>query len=85
MFLYKPEVITESSKNVLFQVFGCIYAGVKHKLKNIRNHTWIDGTKDQYTMEFIDDVCTILKASPVEKVHFLLFIIFIYSNRLKIF
>ncbi|XP_055311401.1 peptide transporter family 1-like isoform X2 [Sitodiplosis mosellana] len=46
---------------VFLLVFGCIYAGVKHKLKNVRHHTWIDGTKDQYTTRFIEDVCTVLK------------------------
>lgn len=63
MLFYKREVINESTSNILFNVFGCIYTGIKYKVKNIRNHRWIDGTLDNYTSSFIEDVCTVLKVS----------------------
>lgn len=63
MFWYKQEVVVESIRNILTEVIGCIYAGVKHKLKNFRTNTWIDGTKDRYTPSFVEDVCVVLKAT----------------------
>lgn len=63
MFFYKNEPVTEST-NILFQVIGCIYAGIRYKLKNLRNHAWIDGTWQHYAPSFIEDVCSVLKARP---------------------
>lgn len=63
MFFYKQKSIASEStqNNMLFQVIGCIYRGAKYKLKNVREHTWIDGARAYYSEHFVQEVCDILK------------------------
>lgn len=72
MFLYKQEMIGQN-RNILFQVFGCICYGIRYKLKNVRNHTWIDETNENYTPNFVEDVYAVLKVRsqrrPIQILH----------------
>lgn len=66
MFLYKDEKIGESKSNILFQVIGCIYTGMKYKLRKMRdnpstNSTWIDGSLEIYSESFVNEVQAVLK------------------------
>lgn len=61
MFFYKREIVADST-NTLFKAIGCVYTGIKYKLKNLRHHAWIDGTSRHYAPCFIDEVCSVLKA-----------------------
>ncbi|XP_031629999.1 peptide transporter family 1-like [Contarinia nasturtii] len=66
MFLYKDEKIGESKSNILFQVIGCFYYGVKHKFRkrhDIRSmhSSWTDGAMDKYPEHFVLDLCAALK------------------------
>lgn len=66
MYSYKKEEIEQNEINILFQVFGCIFSGVGHKLKSVRsgttiNRSWMDGARKQYSEIFVQDVSAILK------------------------
>ncbi|XP_055308001.1 peptide transporter family 1-like, partial [Sitodiplosis mosellana] len=66
MFLYKNEEMGESKSNILFQVIGCIYTGIKHKIRKMRNGpsaycTWIDGALEHYSDNFVREVCAVIK------------------------
>lgn len=61
MVLYKREVVAQSKNIILLDVIVCTYTGVKYKLKNVREHTWIDGSREFYSASFVQDVGVILK------------------------
>lgn len=66
MFLYKDEKFGESKSNILFQVIGCIYTGMKHKLRKMRDNpstdsTWIDCSLEFYSENFVNEVRAVLK------------------------
>lgn len=91
--LYKDEEIDESDGNVMFQVVGCVYNGVRQKLKGdyirlVSNNPWIDGAVGKYTESFIRDVSAFLKVCFVYNVSlvFRKHLIFLFSFQvLKLF
>lgn len=73
MCLYKREHIAESNGNIMFQVVGCIYYGIRQKLKGnyvrfITNNPWLDASVDKYSENFIKDVAAFLKVMPAKSI-----------------
>lgn len=66
---------------MLLRVIGCICFGVKRKLNgsyipSITNNSWIDGSVEKYSQQFVEDVSAFLKVVRKVLCKFETFLIF---------